>query len=166
MDETRGKLKIKLSGIFAFLNEKQRRLLAGTEAASIGHGGIKILSDVTGMDRKTVRRGINDLKKNRDYDRVRACGGGRKKITEQNPEITEIIEELIEPDTSADSCVIRSPIPVASDHLFLSHPITYSCRIRSLIPARSDHLFLWHPISLSKNFIHLIKLILYYFKPP
>lgn len=102
MDELRGKLKIKLSGIFAFFNEKQRRLLAGTEAASIGYGGIKILSDVTGMDRKTVRRGINDLKKNRDYDRVRARGGGRKKITEQKPEVKKIIEELIEPDTRGD----------------------------------------------------------------
>lgn len=102
MDEIRGKLKIKLSGIFAFLNEKQRRLLAGTEAASIGHGGIKILSDVTGMDRKTIRRGINDLKKNRDYGMVRACGGGRKKVTEQKPKIKKIIEELIEPDTRGD----------------------------------------------------------------
>lgn len=97
------KLKIKLSSIIPILNERQRRLLAGLEASSIGHGGIKILSDITGMDRKTIRRGIKDSKiKHKDLDRVRTHGGGRKRITSQNSEIIQVIENLIEPDSRGD----------------------------------------------------------------
>lgn len=98
------KLKIKLSGILPFLNEKQRRLLIASEAYAIGKRGISTLSSITGMDRKTIRRGINELKiKNRkDIERVRTHGGGRKKITDKNPKLKKIIEDLIEPDTKGD----------------------------------------------------------------
>lgn len=97
------KLKIKLSGVLPFLNEKQKRLLVGSEAVSIGRGGIKILSEITGMDPKTIRRGINDIKKKKkDISRIRIHGGGRKKITDQNPKVEKIIEDLIEPDTRGD----------------------------------------------------------------
>jgi transposase len=98
------KLKIKLSGILPFLNEKQRRLLIASEATTIGRRGISILSAITGVDRKTIRRGINELKtKNKkDIERVRAIGGGRKKVTDKNPKLKKIIEDLIEPDTRGD----------------------------------------------------------------
>jgi transposase len=97
------KLKLKLSGIIPLLNEKQRRVLAGVEAKSIGRGGIKILSDITGMDRKTIRKGIKDIKlKNKNIDRIRVSGGGRKKITDQNPTLEKVIEELIDSDSRGD----------------------------------------------------------------
>jgi transposase len=103
MHEAITKLKIKLSGILPFLNEKQRRLLAASEATSIGRGGIQILSEITGMDRKTIRRGVEDLKnKSKDVDRVRAQGGGRKKIVDKIPDIKQRIEDLIEPDVIGD----------------------------------------------------------------
>jgi hypothetical protein len=97
-------LKKKLSGVLYLLNEKQRRVLVGAEANAIGYGGIKILSDITGMDPKTIRRGIGELKnKNKkDIIRVRVTGGGRKKITDTHPEIKKVIEDFIEPDTRGD----------------------------------------------------------------
>ena len=99
-------LRKKLSGILFLLNEKQRRLLVGAEAESIGYGGIKILSGVTGMDCKTVRRGVEELKqikkRKNQLGRIRIKGGGRKKISDQKPEIIKIIENLIEPDTRGD----------------------------------------------------------------
>lgn len=97
------KLKIKLSGVLPFLNEKQKRLLIGSEAKSIGRGGIQILSDMTGMDRKTIRKGIQELSKKRKIvDRVRISGGGRKKTTVKNPDLKKLIENLIEPDSRGD----------------------------------------------------------------
>jgi transposase len=100
------KLRQKLSGILFLLNEKQRRLLVGAEAQALGYGGIKILSDATGIDCKTIRRGVQELKQRKQIKdqlgRVRAEGGGRKKITDQEPEIIRIIEDLIEPDTRGD----------------------------------------------------------------
>jgi transposase len=103
MHEVTAKLKIKLSGILPFLNEKQKRLLVASEAVSIGRSGIQLLSEITGMDRKTIRRGIVDLKKeSKDVDRVRAEGGGRKKIVDKIPDIKQKIEDLIEPDVIGD----------------------------------------------------------------
>lgn len=100
------KLRQKLSGILFLLNEKQRRLLVGAEAQAIGYGGIKILSDATGIDCKTIRRGVQELKQRKQkkdqIGRIRIEGGGRKKITDQDPEIVKIIEDLIEPDTRGD----------------------------------------------------------------
>jgi transposase len=97
------KLKIKLSGILPLLNERQKRILAGSEAKSIGRGGIKILSDITGLDRKTIRKGIGELKKKpKNINRIRTSGGGRKKLIVKNPHLEKIIEDLIEPDTRGD----------------------------------------------------------------
>lgn len=48
-------LRKKLSGILPLLNERQRRLLVGSEALAIGYGGVKILSDITGITCKTIR---------------------------------------------------------------------------------------------------------------
>lgn len=103
MDESVRNLRKKLSGILPLLNERQRRLLVGAEALSLGYGGIKILSDITGMNCKTVRRGIGELnQKNKEFKGVRVQGGGRKKILDQEPKIKKIIEDLIEPDTRGD----------------------------------------------------------------
>ena len=103
MDGTISKIKVKLSGMFEFLNEKQRRLLAGAEALAFGYGGIKIVSEITGMDHKTIRRGINDLTAGAEkINRVRVAGGGRKKVIDHSPIVKKIIEELIEPDTRGD----------------------------------------------------------------
>lgn len=104
MDEKIKKLRKKLSGILPLLNEKHRRLLVGAEALSIGYGGVKILSDITGMNCQTIRRGISELEngKNKFSEKIRNAGGGRKKISDKNPEIKKILEEIIEPDTRGD----------------------------------------------------------------
>ena len=96
-------LKIKMSVLLPAMNEKQRRLLAGAEAISFGHGGIKYLSEITGMSRSTIRKGIEEIK-NGDTDclRIRKPGQGRKKITYQYPEVEKAIEKIIEPSTRGD----------------------------------------------------------------
>ena len=37
------------------LDERQRRLLAASIAKGYGHGGMKLVSDVSGMDVRTIR---------------------------------------------------------------------------------------------------------------
>ena len=56
-------LKIKLSGILPELNERQRRIVLAAEAASLGYGGIRVLSDISGVAESTIRRGVGDLRK-------------------------------------------------------------------------------------------------------
>ena len=62
------------------LNEQQRRWYAALEARRYGHGGLKLVSQITGLDEKTIRRGRAELEADladRPKDRVRLAGAGR-----------------------------------------------------------------------------------------
>ncbi len=62
------------------LDEQQRRWYAALEARRHGHGGIKLLSQITGLDEKTIRRGQQELAQDlaaRPVDRIRIPGAGR-----------------------------------------------------------------------------------------
>jgi hypothetical protein len=63
------------------LDEQQRRWYAAVEAQKIGHGGIRLLSQITGLDEKTIVRGQQELAEqlqSRPADHVRLPGGGRQ----------------------------------------------------------------------------------------
>ena len=104
MDLKKTELKKKLASILPCLNEKQRRLVVASEAVSLGYGGIKILSDITGMSVPTIRKGIKELSspKTLENPTIRRVGGGRKKSTVVHPELKRILEDIIEPDTRGD----------------------------------------------------------------
>ena len=96
-------LKIKLSGVLPELNERQRRILLAAEAEALGYGGVKALSDISGVAVSTIRRGILDLRvKPKNLVSSRTTGGGRKKSTDSNPDLKRILQEIIEPDTRGD----------------------------------------------------------------
>ena len=95
-------LKRKLAGVLPFLNEKQRRVLAAAEAKAYGRGGVQTVARITGMARQTIYRGLGDLRARKGQDRIRKAGGGRKRLSEQNPRLVEAIEELIDPVTRGD----------------------------------------------------------------
>jgi len=62
-------------------DEKNRRLVAGLEALRAGRGGITTVSEITGLDAKTISRGIQELREGRAVEeRVRQVGAGRKKV--------------------------------------------------------------------------------------
>jgi hypothetical protein len=66
--------------ILSRLDEQQRRWLAGLESKKIGHGGDTLMSQITGMNVETIRRGrreLDDDLASRPEDRVRLEGGGR-----------------------------------------------------------------------------------------
>jgi len=66
--------------------EKHRRLIAGLEAMKAGPGGITKISEITGLDRKTIARGIRDLRQGEAATgRDRKKGGGRKKVEKKRP---------------------------------------------------------------------------------
>ena len=48
---------------FNNLSEKDRRHYASEEAVKLGHGGIKYISELFGIDVKTLRSGVEELKK-------------------------------------------------------------------------------------------------------
>src|SRR3954453_21899404 len=64
------------------LDERQRRLLLGVEAAQIGRGGIKAIAAATGVHPDTIARGVREVEgDSQPQPRVRAAGGGRKRLT-------------------------------------------------------------------------------------
>ena len=48
---------------FSSLNERQRRLYAATEALKLGRGGIGYIAQLFDCHRKTIQRGLADLRK-------------------------------------------------------------------------------------------------------
>ena len=66
---------------FLGLDEKQRRRYAAVEAERLGRGGINYIASILHIDRKTIRRGRDELNLLEDPagDRIRRPGGGRKK---------------------------------------------------------------------------------------
>jgi hypothetical protein len=62
------------------LDEQQRRWFVAVEANRQGYGGVRLLSQITGMDEKTIERGQRELEEglsNRPSEQVRTAGGGR-----------------------------------------------------------------------------------------
>src|SRR3989338_192130 len=79
------------------LNELQWRIYLGTEGAKIGRGGISIVARASGSDRKTIRKGLAEVRQPPLNDRVRQAGGGRKRLAEQDPTLIADLESLVEP---------------------------------------------------------------------
>lgn len=79
------------------LNEKQWRRYLATEAQKIGVGGQSIVAKESGSDRKTIRKGILELDKPYDNNRIRIPGGGKKKIQDEDITLVKDLEKLIEP---------------------------------------------------------------------
>lgn len=90
------------------LDERRKRLWCAAKAKAYnrinGKGGVMLVHKATKISRPTIYEGLKELENNQKLTskRVRKKGGGRKKITEQNPKILEELENLIEPLTRGD----------------------------------------------------------------
>ena len=74
--------------VLAQLDKKQRRLVAGLLSNAVGRGGVTQLARITGLDRKTVRRGRDELDnglKDCPTGRVRREGAGRPPAEKKVP---------------------------------------------------------------------------------
>ena len=96
MDEI---ISTKYLSLHSELNERQRRLWAASEAISLGYGGVSIVSRATGLSRTTITQGIDELqnKQRLAKNRVRREGGGRKKATQNQPDLLPALDAMVEP---------------------------------------------------------------------
>jgi hypothetical protein len=102
MDLVEG-LRHKYEAIGRHLDERRRRLWAATEARDLGHGGIAQVAQATGLNVRTIRRGLRELAGEPVPDTwVRRSGGGRKRLTEQDPLLDAALDALVEPVTRGD----------------------------------------------------------------
>lgn len=102
-DETRTAVRQILLDVTPHLDEKQRRILFGSAAAALGHGGIAFVNEITGSARNTITSGMDEIASLNEtqvdeYDRsnrIRRPGGGRKSALAKNPLLYDKIEEII-----------------------------------------------------------------------
>jgi hypothetical protein len=65
------------------LDEGQRRWYAAVEATRLGHGGVRLVAQITGLDEKTIRRGQDEVAGSLadvPVKRQRRPGGGRPPV--------------------------------------------------------------------------------------
>lgn len=82
----RAVLAAKFGEILPHLDERQRRLLIGAEAQSLGHGGIRAVARAAGVCEATVSAGVRELDSGEaPLGRVRRSGASRKRVDRNRP---------------------------------------------------------------------------------
>jgi hypothetical protein len=86
------------------LDERARRVFAGTEARTAGYGGIAAVSRATGIAASTIGRGLAELSAKDPLapERVRRPGGGGKKLVEKDATLLADLLAMVEPDARGD----------------------------------------------------------------
>ncbi|MEK7301671.1 MAG: ISAzo13 family transposase [Pseudomonadota bacterium] len=97
-------LSQKFSAVWRFLDERTRRIMAANEAMGFGYGGISRVRRACGLSRKTIAKGIEEIKTGSLPlgGRIRRAGAGRKKITVRDPRLVTALKRLIDPTTRGD----------------------------------------------------------------
>ena len=110
MTTTVATLAAKFAAVRSTLTERGVRYWAAAEARSLGHGGIKIAAQATGLCTDTVSRGIREIQDadlQSEFGKLpqhasRRKGGGRKKLTAKQPDLLADLNRLIDPATRGD----------------------------------------------------------------
>jgi hypothetical protein len=89
------------------LDERGRRLWAAVEAGQLGRGGVATVARATGLSRTTIYQGLDELAQRQGpgslrRERTRAPGGGRKRLVAKDPQVSERLEQLVDPVTRGD----------------------------------------------------------------
>ncbi len=96
-------LAAKFETILPHLDERQRRLLLGAEARSIGHGGVRLVARAAGVREATVSLGVGELDSgDPPLGRARRPGGGRKRVADLDSGLRHALLALVEPEERGD----------------------------------------------------------------
>ncbi len=126
-------IRVRYEALDPLLDERGRRRYAAAEALAAGHGGIVAVSQITGVARSTIGRGLAELRSGAaiQSDRVRKPGGGRKSLTAKDPTLLDDLRSLVEPSTRGDPQApllwsAKSLRNLAAGLQELGHRISYS----------------------------------------
>ena len=96
----------RINSILPKLDERLKRQYLAAEAEALGRGGIKEISQLTGMHRNTISSGLKELRSESGcasedvastcVSGIRQKGGGRKSILETQPGIEAALEKLVD----------------------------------------------------------------------
>ena len=110
----------KYSAVAPVLDERSRRRWAAAESAAIGYGGDALVSSATGLARETIRHGRREIARGEPpTSRIRAPGGGRPGIEQDQPGVLAALEALVDPLTRGDP----------------TSPLRWTCKSRAKLAA-------------------------------
>ena len=125
-------LKRKFRAAWPHLDERTRRIMAATEAMSLGYGGVSLVSRACGLSRKAIRKGIGELGSRGKplVERIRRPGAGRKAITQSDPWLIQTLETLIDAQTRGDPqsplrWICKSTRAIAAELGEREHPVSH-----------------------------------------
>ena len=124
-------LRQKFRAAWPHLDERTRRIMAATEAVSLGFGGVSIVARACGLSRKAIHKGIHELEEGEPLlGRVRRPGAGRKAITQSDPQLVQSLEGLIDEQTRGDPesalrWICKSTRAIAGELAEQNHPISH-----------------------------------------
>src|SRR5471032_1300131 len=111
-------------------DERGRRVFAASEVRAAGRGGLAAVSEITGLARSTIGRGLKDLDAPPPPGRrIRRKGGGPKPLTVRDPTLLAELKRLVEPATLGDPVrpllwVSKSHDKLASALVALGHAVS------------------------------------------
>jgi len=124
-------LRRKFSDVWSLLDERSRRIMAASEARSLGYGGVSRIRRACGLSRKAIAKGIREISEGNTLPgRVRQLGAGRKSITVSDPNLLVSLENLIEPETRGDPesplrWICKSTRTLAAQLTKKKHPVSH-----------------------------------------
>ena len=102
------RIAAKFGALGPLMDERMRRQWAAAEAVSYGWGGIRAVSEATGLSPTTIRKGRVELRARTERQgepaptRLRRAGGGRKRKTHSDCQLPAALEALVDPATRGD----------------------------------------------------------------
>jgi Rhodopirellula transposase. len=114
------------------LDERTRRIMAASEAMSLGYGGVSVVGRACGLSRKAISKGIRELKGPGKplVGRIRRSGAGRRALTQSDPRLVQTLEGLIDEQTRGDPesavrWICKSTRAIAQELSEQSHPVSH-----------------------------------------
>jgi hypothetical protein len=107
-------VRLKYQRLSPIMDERMRRHWAACEALALPRGGVSAVAHVTGLSRTTIWSGVREIQE-RDAlaledegsltgntERIRCPGGGRHRLTQNDPALLPALEALVDPTTRGD----------------------------------------------------------------
>jgi Rhodopirellula transposase DDE domain len=119
------------------MSERLRRQWAACEAATLGHGGMSLVAQATGLSRTTIWSARRELQRRADHpemdltsERVRAPGGGRHLVERDDTGLVAALRKLVESSTRGDPqsplfWTSKSTRKLAEELSDESHPVSH-----------------------------------------
>ena len=128
-------IRIRFNKLAWTLDERMRRLFAAAEASALGRGGITRVAQATGVSRRAIHVGLQELSDLKEPvenspKRIRKEGAGRKTAIQTDIGLMTALEKLVEPMTRGDPesplrWTCKSLRTLAGELAANGHPVSY-----------------------------------------